>query len=110
VFQHLVDNRAENNSEEDEDKEEDKEVSHQQQQPQPHVQQQAHQPEPQHTASQEHTPIQIRLPLQLDFDELAGVSSYVTEIQKAATNLSDKASVRRLLLIREVHGISNGIE
>lgn len=77
VFQHLVDNKAENYiGNEDENKEDDKEVSHQQSQPQ------TQQPETEQTVSQDHTPIQIRLPLQLDFDDLAGVSSHITRAQK----------------------------
>ena len=76
VFQHLVDNRAENSiNDEVENKQDDKEVPHQQ----PHPQTQ--QPETERTVSQDHTPIQIRLPLQLDFDDLAGVSFHVTRIQ-----------------------------
>jgi hypothetical protein len=77
VFQHLVDNKAENSiGNEDENKPDDKEVSHQQ------PQSQTQQPETEQTVSQDHTPIQIRLPLQLDFDDLAGVSCHVTRVQK----------------------------
>ncbi|PSN43906.1 hypothetical protein C0J52_03682 [Blattella germanica] len=73
MFQHLVDNRVDSNSEEDEEeennsrdeKDEESEASNQQQT-------QAHQAESENNAEQDNTPIQIRLPLQLDFDELAG--------------------------------------
>lgn len=77
VFQHLVDNKAENSIRDEVDnKQDDKEVPHQQSQPQ------TQQPETEQTMSQDHTPIQIRLPLQLDFDDLAGVSFHMTSIQK----------------------------
>lgn len=77
VFQHLVDNKAENSiRDEVENKQDDKEMPHQQ------PQLQTQQPETEQTASQDHTPIQIRLPLQLDFDDLAGVSFHMTRIQK----------------------------
>lgn len=76
MYQHLVDNKAENSiEEEDEDKQEDKDVPHQQSQTQ------TQQPEVEHTVSPNHTPIQIRLPLQLDFDDLAGVSLHAANIK-----------------------------
>jgi hypothetical protein len=77
VFQHLVDNKAENSIRDEVDnKQDDKEEPHQQPQPQ------TQQPETEQTTSQDHTPIQIRLPLQLDFDDLAGVSFHMTSVQK----------------------------
>lgn len=101
VYQHLVDNRAENRiEEENEDKHEDKELPHQQ------PQTQTQQPEAENTVSQNHTPIQIRLPLQLDFDELAGVSLYVTKIRTVATDGSDYSTTRSGIFLTEIHRIS----